>query len=228
MRKIIITQDIKALLDREESFLDRADVRIFPVVSNEKALDIHKAEKADIIIASLEANVLSGEQLCSTIRQSKELSNVSLIIIHSGDPSDIQRISACRANAFIEKSSDPTVLLAKTRQLMSIQVRETFRTPICIRVNCDSRRAPSMGYSENISVTGMLLDSEKTLSKGEIISCWFVLPDSTNVTTEAEVVRISARASEHDTNRYGIRFINLADVFRTAIADYVKKRHFRP
>lgn len=90
---------------------------------NEEALDIHRAEKADLIIAELDARVMSGELLCSTIRESEELCRAFLIIMHSGGASDIARTSACRANAFAEKNADPAILLAKARQLMSIPVR---------------------------------------------------------------------------------------------------------
>jgi len=224
MQKIIITQDIKALLDREDNFLKRADIRIFPVVSNEEALDIHRSEKADVIIADLDSQVLSGELFCSTIRDNEELCRVSLIIMHSGSTSEIRRVSGCRANAILEKSNDPAIIIEKTRQLMSIPGRKAYRAPIGIMVNCDNMRHPDLGYSENISVTGMLFDSEKSFSKSEIITCWFVLPDSTHIRTLAEIVRISNKVTEHDTNQYGIRFLGLDQAFRTAISDYVIKK----
>ena len=228
MQKIIITQDIKALLDREDNFLRRADLKIFPVASNEEALDLHRSEKADVIIAELDSQALSGELFCSAIRDNEELCRVSLIIMHSGATSEIQRVSGCRANAFMEKSTAPAIIIEKARQLMSIPGREAYRAPIGIMVNCDNMRQPALGYSENISVTGMLFDSEKSFSKGEIISCWFVLPDSTHVKTVAEIVRISNRVTEHDTNQYGISFLRLDPAFRTAISDYVRKRQRRP
>ncbi len=227
MKKIIIAEDVLSLFESKESFLKRADVRIFPAVSNEEALDIHRAEKADLIIADLDSRGMSGELLCSTIRKSEELCRASMIMMHSGSTAERGRISACRANAFIERSADPSILLAKARQLMSIPARETYRAPIGIRVEC-GRIKPSLGYSENISITGMLVDAEKSLLKGEVIWCWFVLPDSTHVRTDAEIVRSAVRATEHDTNQYGIRFLDLAVEFRTAIDAYVGKSHQRP
>src|SRR5574340_71590 len=194
MQKIIITRDIKALLEKEDHFLNRADVRIIPAASNEEALDLHKAEKADVIIADLDGRDLNGELFCSAIRQNEELCRVSLIITHSGSAPD-HRIAACRANAFIEKSAHPSALIEKARQLMNIPVRESYRSPIGITVNCDNRRDVALGYSENISVTGMLIDTEKIFSKGEILLCSFVLPESTHVRTEAEIVRASTRAT---------------------------------
>ena len=224
MKKIIITQDIKTLIDREGNFLNRADFRIFPVVSNEEALEIHRSEKADIIIADLDSQALSGELFCSTIRDNEELCRVSLIIMHSGAASEIQRASRCRANAFLEKLTDPAILIEKACKLMSIPAREAYRSPIGIMVNCDNTRHPALGYAENISVTGMLFDSEKSFSIGETISCWFVLPDSTHVSTVAEIVRINNKVTEHDTNQYGIRFLGLNPAFRAAISDYVRKK----
>lgn len=228
MRKIIITQDINSLLDQGENFFNRSEVRIFPAVSNEEALDIHRAEKADVIIASLDAHALSGEQLCSAIRESRELCRVSLIILHSGESSHIQRLTSCRANAFIERSADPALIIETARQLISVPVRESYRTAIGITVNCGSGRETTVGFAENISVTGMLFDSEAIFSKGEILFCWFVLPDSTHIRTSAEVVRISDKVTEHDSNRYGIRFIDLDPAYRAAIDEYVRKKQQRP
>lgn len=228
MKKIIIPQDIKALIDREDNFLNRAEFRIFPVGSNEEALDIHRSEQADVIIADLDSQVLSGERFCSTIRNNEKLCKVSLIIMHSGAASEIQRVSMCRANAFIEKLADPAIIIEKTRQLMDIPGREAYRSPIGITVHCDNTWHPALGYAENISVTGMLFDSEKSFSKGEIISCWFVLPDSTHIRTTAEIVRVNNSVTEHDTNQYGIRFLDLDPAFRAAISDYIRKKQRRP
>src|SRR5512135_1327712 len=124
-RKIITTQNIETFLDSGETFLNRSDIRIFRVGSNEEALAIHRTEKADLIIANLDANIMRGELLCATIRESQGLHRVSLIIIHSGAASDVLRISHCSANAFIEQSAEPAVLLETVHQLINIPVRET-------------------------------------------------------------------------------------------------------
>jgi CheY-like chemotaxis protein len=224
IKKIITTQNIKSLPDKKESFLDRADIIIFPVSSNKEVLEIHRLERADLIIANLDEDAINGKQLCSAIREDKELRNVSLIITHSKGTNDIPEMSGCRANALIDISADPSILLSKAHQLLNIPVRETFRAPIFVKVKQDSKMDPSLGYSENISITGMLFDSEKTIVKGEIILCKFVLPDSIHIRTEAEVVRYSDKGVENATNQYGIRFIDLTDRFRTAIENYIRKK----
>lgn len=224
IRKIITAHEIKAQLDNNKSFLDRADIKIIPVSSNKEALEIHRIEKADLIIANLDESILNGELLCSAIREDKELCKVSLIITHSKSTRDIPEISRCRANAFIERSADPAILLSKAHQLLNVPVRETFRAPIFVKVRQDSKMDPSLGYSENISITGMLFDSEKKIIKGEIILCKFVLPDSMHIRTEAEIVRFCDKGMENATNQYGIRFLELPEKFRKAIEAYIRKK----
>ena len=101
MKKIIIAEDIKAILEKEQSFLNRADIRTLTVSANEQALALHRAETADLIIVNLDSPQMSGEMLCSLIRDDKELCKVSIIIICSNTESDAKRCSLCRANAFI-------------------------------------------------------------------------------------------------------------------------------
>jgi len=228
MGKIIVTRAVKALLDQGGNFLNREDIKIFPAVSNGEVLEIQKAERADVIIADLDDPVLSGELLCQAIRENSELCRVSMIVMHSGSTSDIQRIPGCRANAFVERSADPASVIEKVRRLMHIPVRESFRVPIGTEVECGNNRIMSIGYSENISATGMLFDSETKFLKGEIFSCWFLLPDSTHIRTDAEIVRVCVRATEHDPHRYGIRFTNLAPEFRAAIEKYIKNKKSKP
>lgn len=224
IKKIITIQDIKSMPDKKDSFLNRADIIVLPASSNKEALEIHRIEKADLIIADFDENKLNGEVLCSLIRDDKELRHVSLIIIHSKDKLDDTEISRCRANAFINISAEPALLLSKAYQLLDISVRKTFRAPIFVKVKDNSKTDPSLGYSENISISGMLFDSEKIISKGDVILCNFVLPDSMHIRTEAEVVRFFDQGIENATNQYGIRFIELSDECRNAIEAYVRKQ----
>lgn len=222
--KIITTQNIQALTDMKDSFLNRADIMIFPASFNKEALKIHRIEKADLIISDLDESIMSGELLCSLIREDKDLRKVSLIMMHSRDTTDITEFFKCRANAFINISDDPAILFLKAHQLLNIPVRETFRAPIFVKVNQDTKADLSLGYSENISITGMLFDSEKTICKGNVILCNFVLPESVLIRTQAEVVRFTDKGVENATNQYGIRFIDLSDRFKTAIENYIRKK----
>lgn len=223
MKRVIIAEDIKAILEKEQSFLNRADIRTFTVSANEQALALHRAEKADLIIVNLDSPQMSGEMLCSLIRDDKELCKVSIIIACSNTESDAKRCLQCRANAFITSPPNNAILLQEMHQLLYVAPRKSLRVPLSIKIHVISKGTPFMAYAENISVSGMLLHSEALLFGGDTITCSFYLPDSTHITINAEVIRVLEKETEHDTNYYGVRFIDLRIDFSSAIEAFVEK-----
>jgi CheY-like chemotaxis protein len=225
MKRVIIAEDVKPILEREQNFLSRADIKTFTVSSSEQALALHRAEKADLIIVNLDSPAMGGEMLCSLIREDKELCKVSIIIIGSDTKSDAKQFLQCRANVSLTKPVDSSILLEAMHQLLHIAPRKSLRVPLSIQIHIVSKGTPSIAYSENISLSGMLLYSEALLFKGDTITCRFYLPDSTHVTANAEVIRILDKETEHDTNYYGIKFINLNTFCISAIDAFVKKEY---
>jgi CheY-like chemotaxis protein len=227
MKKVIIAEDIKSILEKDLSFLNRADIRTFTVSANEPALALHRAEKADLIIVNLDSPEMSGEMLCSLIRDDKELCKVSIIIVSSNTDSDAKRCLQCRANAFITSPPDNPIFLQKIHQLLYVAPRKSLRVPLSIKIHVVTKGTPFIAYAENISISGMLLHSEALLFEGDTITCSFYLPDSTHITINAEVVRFLKKVTEHDTNCYGVKFIDLSIDFSSAIGAFVenKSRH---
>lgn len=224
MKKVILAEDIKALLERERSFLNRSDIAIFTASSNEQALSIHRAEKADLIIANLDMPGMSGETLSSLIREDNELCGVSLMIVCANTESELKRCLQCRANAFVTAPINNAVLLQEAHHLLHVAPRKSFRVPLSIKVLGTSKDANFTAFGENISVSGMLLHCETLLSEGDTVTCSFYLPDSKHITSDAEVVRILEKVTEHDANCYGVRFIDLSKDFSSAIETFVEKK----
>jgi len=142
MKKVIIAKDIWAVLYKEQSFLNRSDIRIFTATTNEKALAIRKNEKADLIIAKLDTPKMSGEILCSLIRENEELRNVSVIIVCSENEADLERCEQCRANVFISSPINNAILLQEAHQLLHIAPRMSLRVPINIKLNGTKKKNP--------------------------------------------------------------------------------------
>ncbi len=222
MKKIIIAQDIKESIEKDQSFLDRSDIRIFTATTNEETLTFHKAEKADLIIANLDTPKMTGEVLSSLIRNDPALRNVSIIIVCSESEAHAKRCLHCRANAFITSPIDSTILLKEIHQLINIAPRKSLRVPLSIRINGTSKGKPFTAYTENISVSGMLFHSNTILFEGDTIICNFYLPDSTHITTNAQIIRVLAKETEYDTNGYGITFMNINTQCKAAIQQFVE------
>ena len=80
MKKLLIVGNIQQFMATEKNILNRADIKIFTAQSGEKALEIHRTERVDLIITELDMPGISGDKLCSLIRKDEELKHVSIII----------------------------------------------------------------------------------------------------------------------------------------------------
>lgn len=223
MKKILIPADIKKLIKKQKSFLDRAHLKIFAVTSNEEALDIHCSEKVNLIVTKFDMPGMSSEMFCSIIREDRKLQDVSIILICNNSKADIERSSGCKANAIVTMPMDRAIFLEKAHQLLNISRRESCRIPVSIRINGRHKNRPFLCHLENISSSGMLFETDSNLARGDIMRCSFFLPDSKHITVEGEIVRVDKKEVEFDTNRYGIRFINMTGECRSAIEIFVEE-----
>ena len=215
MKEVIIAEDVHALLQKEQSFLGRADVRIRTADSNSRALELHRAEQADLIVAHLDAGELSGEALCGQIRDDAVLRSVSILLVCGTDESEIARCMSCNANAYVSLPVPPAVLLQEAHRLLHIAPRKTCRVPVKIRVAGKVRGRRFTGAVENISTAGMLFRSSDVLLEGDSVQCSFSLSGSRQVTVPGEVVRVlSGGGAEFG---YGVSFADISTEAVSAI-----------
>ena len=151
MKKVIIAEDLKAGIEGDRSFFNRSDIITIWASSNAEILDRHKTEKADLIITGLDMPGMSGEDLCSLIRNDDTLRSVSIIIVCSETATNLQRCTQCGANAFITSPVNTAVLLQEAHQLLHVTQRKTCRMPLKVRVEGTATGKPFIGTIENIS-----------------------------------------------------------------------------
>jgi len=222
VKKILIVADLQTLIEKEKGILNRSDFKFFTATSSVEALNIHKVEKVDLIITNLDMPVISGDKLCSIIRKDEKLKKVSIIIVCGRSNSDIDRCTKCNANSYITRPVKPSLLLEKVSQLLDIPVRQSYRVLLKVKVDGKYKNEPFFCYSRNISRSGILLETERVLSKGDPIYCSFFLPDSKNITASGEVVRVSKSGT--GTYMYGVKFSNLDPTSGSDIEAFIRNR----
>jgi DNA-binding response OmpR family regulator len=227
IKKILIANDIKSVIEKNESFFNRENIKILASSSNEEALSIHKIEKVDLIITRLDTPQMDGETLCSLVRNDRKLQRVSIIMVCSSSKFYIGRQSQCRANAFMHEPLNLSILFEKAHQLLNIAQRESLRAPVVIKVHGKYKGEPFLCISENISASGMLFHTERIIDRGDNIICSFFLPNSAHILTEAEIVRVIEKKAEFDTYHYGIKFSDLNSNDKSAIEMYTKEKLLR-
>ncbi len=200
--------------------LDREDFRIFTAKSGPEALEIHRANKMDLILTDLNIPDMPGDELAMEIRRDPGMKRVSIIMITSLRRADLERCAGCGANDYITRPIDSRKLLHKAARLIDVQERRDLRVLIKARVIGSFGREPFFGTTCNVSASGLLLETDKTLARGDEISSSFFLPDTERVTARGVVVRV---ARQEKIYHYGIKFQDLPEQDKKMIEDYISR-----
>lgn len=227
MKKLLLAPDIITLLVQQQSFLSRSDLQVFTAETNEEALDIHREEKVNLIINHFTAQGMSSERFCSVVREDKDLSRVSVIIICAKIRADIEASERCKANAIVTRPVNGALLLEKAQQLLDISSRASFRILLNVSVDGTIGNTSFFCRSENISASGLLIETDQALAKGDRIACSFFLPGGTRIQTTAEVMRNIRQTYGSGPHQYGLKFTRLTPEAKRALADFVETKSQR-
>ena len=104
-------------------------------------------------------------------------------------------------------------------QFLTVQLVRSRRVSLRVKVISQKDAIEFYCISHNISLTGMLIETEFSLELGGIILCQFSIPGSIDVETEGEIVR-TARTID-GAHQYGIHFTTLNRRFRHEIDLYI-------
>ena len=221
MKKIIITENLKRILEEGEHFLTRAGFMFLTAKTGEEVLTLHRLEKADLILVELHIPIISGDILCERIRQDEFLKDVSILIVHSAKEPDRQRCESCGANAVLEKPINAEILFKEVSKLLHIPKRESMRVLMKVTVKGTADQKSFFSLSQNISSSGLLIETDSLLSKGDEITCSFFIK-SFQVTARGKIVRVFKK--EQNRYQYGIQFQDLDPLSKFKIEEFVRKR----
>ncbi|UCG78399.1 MAG: response regulator [Nitrospirota bacterium] len=222
MRKILIVDPLKSSLEKKVTSLTKQGLQVSGVESAQEALELIRKDPVDVIISELDMPGMNGDELCSSLRKRPELKNISVILTGFESQSAKDRSNTCGANAYLSKPLSPKDLSSQVNDLLNIHGRESYRVLMKVTVKSKIRKESFFCTSHNLSVSGVLLETEKVLEPGVDIECAFFLR-SVNISVNGEVVREEKKSQ--DVRLYGIKFIDLSQDNRNLIEDFVRSRN---
>ncbi|MGC2062068.1 MAG: PilZ domain-containing protein [Thermodesulfovibrionales bacterium] len=221
MKKMLVVDNLSAVTEWSAGLMNRSELTVLTASSADEALEMHRAEKVDLVLIDLQVSGMSPEAFCAAVRQDETTRATSILIACRNISAEIDRALHCKANDYITKPIDVNILAQKAGRLLNIAQRKNCRVLLRISVDGKTTDAPFFCTSQNISATGMLIKTEKLLEKEEPISCAFYLPGSERIVAEAVVIWALREAD--GTWQYGIHFSNLSPVYCTAIETFISR-----
>lgn len=219
VKKLLVVGSSPSFLERIKSLLSKDNLIIFTAISSDEALEVHRDERVNLIISMLDMPVMGGDTLCSIIRQTDELRNVSFILVCNNDPEELDRASRCGANACVTRPLNPEVLLDTAARLLSVPPRKDYRAVLKGEVHGRKEGLYFTGITHNVCVSGIMFESDKELNEKDVITNIFVVSGSLKIVAEGKVVRSVRRGDGKFT--YGVQFSNIDSEYQKAIEKYV-------
>jgi DNA-binding response OmpR family regulator len=222
MKKIIIDRTIKHAIGSHDTILQRSNITTYEARTSEEILNLHGVHKADIIIMDADLPLMGGVELCTRVRNEAGLKDVSIILICEGSEPSLARCRDARANVVFPKPLDPAQLSWKVSELLLAPQRQDMRTLLHVSVEAQGKDSTFLGVSQNISISGMLIETDRVLKQGDRVTCTFQI-GSREIVAEAEIKRL-IKLSSAGKFHYGVRFVNLNMKFIILIEQFIKGR----
>jgi DNA-binding response OmpR family regulator len=219
MHKIILVNASRYFVAEGKSLLDRRDFQVFLAPTGSQALELHRREKVNLIVADLDMPEMAGDTLCSRLREDAELCAVSFILVCRNSPAELARAANCGANICLHKPFTAETLCEHVEKLLTISVRRGYRVLLRARVQGAKDDAVFFCTSQNISGTGMLIETDRSLLPGDQLTCSFFLPGAEQITAAGKVVRTETAAD--GKHHCGIIFTGLAAAHKRDIEEFI-------
>ncbi|MEW6713481.1 MAG: PilZ domain-containing protein [Nitrospirota bacterium] len=222
MKKLLITENIRSIIEKGESLLSRKDIKIFTALSGEELIEIHLIEDVDLIIAGIGFKTGGDDDVCpylKGIRNDDRYKKVSILTICESDKSAIEKSYACGANTFVTKPVDISALIIKIIKLINIAERVHLRVIVNVTVEAEVNGRSFYANSENISLTGMLFETDEVIENGANVICKFHLGKDI-ITANGNIVRAERRDSGQYF--YGVEFTELDPSTKAKIENFIK------
>jgi len=224
MKKVLIARPVADLIGKNKGFLHRSDVRASIAETNDDILSFCRTERPDLVISQLDLPGRDSLGLFESLRDGGLLRNTALIMVHAGRPGEAELAQQCGADAVLRMPVTAAQLLKHAQLLLDIPLREPYRVLLSVKVEGKTDEKAFFCRSENISVTGLLLETERPLALKDRIECSFFLPGSRQLVVRGEIIRKVGSSGPTDASLYGVQFIALAPEIRAAIESFVEKK----
>lgn len=220
-KRVLLVNSTRHFFAEGKSLLDRQDFHVVQAPTADLALRLHRHEPVNLIVSDLDLPEMGGDLLCSRIRESADSRDVAIILICHNTPEEKARAARSSANACLFKPFPAQLLLDEVEKLLAVSVRKGYRVLLRARIQGAQDEAVFFCTSRDISSTGLLIESDRTLLNGDRLNCSFYLPGAEQVTANGEVVRKVAAANGKIA--YGVRFVGVSAEHQRAIDSFISQ-----
>ncbi len=216
-KSVILVGNCAALPGDGEAWPETIEVRRAATAT--EGLLLQRTACADVIAVDLDLPDGPAEQFCRFVRAEATVRRVSLLVLCGPEEASRRRAADCGANAHIVRPANARSLAAEIQRQLAVPQRARYRVLAQVTVGQSDEAYSFFCTSENVSATGILVETQETLHLGQTLDCSFFLPGRLKVATRGKVVR---EASTAGGRQFGIQFLDLPHYEAEALGSFVQ------
>lgn len=217
MKKILLVEGPHPIDGLSSALFRRRECVLLVASSGSEALEVAAADHPDLVMYDARLPDFTPEDFVRTLQGAHE--DVPVIVV--ADIALVLRETAMLrsgASAVLYHPLDQVALNTKVCELVGISMRRHVRTFVKMKVDATIGARTLFATISNVSLGGVLVDSEQPMKIGDIIKLSFFLPgDDVPITVISKVVRTVG--SEEQS--FGCQFLDLSDSCRHRIHEFV-------
>jgi DNA-binding response OmpR family regulator len=218
MKKILLVEGAMPLEGLSGSLFRRRECVLEVASSAAEALQASETSRPDLVLYDSRVRDMAPTEFVTAMRSLAGPPIPIIAFVDSGDERGRSALTKAGASAVDERPADEIALNARMCELLGISLRRHLRTFVKIKVDATYGGTTHFATISNISLGGVLVDSEKPIAMGEIIKLSFFLPgDDVPITVIGKVVR----QANPDLHAYGCEFLDLSDQQLQRIHEFV-------
>jgi CheY-like chemotaxis protein len=228
MPKILLVDDMRAFLNLEVSFLQRADCRILTAKDGLEALKKARTEKPDIVLLDIEMPQMNGIECCRILKQDAATKKIPVVIITSTDRKAEAERAGC--DDFVKKPITEEQFLQEIKKFIDIRERKEERVAIGLSVLAEINNRKVETYARDISTSGISLLFQDSVKENSVmgLEIFPLQAGGKPIQVQARVVRkISEVIQGEAIKGIGLNFENLQAEDRARIRKLIQSARTR-
>ena len=216
MKKILLVEGSFPIDGISGSLFRRRECVLQVASSGAEALGVAETDPPDLVLHDARLTDFSPVDFVRALHSGKPGLPVIVVV---GPEQEIHEGSILKAGAaaVLVQPLDEIAVNALMCDLLGISLRRHVRTFVKMKVDATLGAQTQFATISNISLGGVLVDSERAMHVGDIVKLSFFLPgDDVAITVITKVVRTEGQAPS-----YGCQFLDLSDPARLRIHDFV-------
>lgn len=199
---VLLFADDPQFFERRDTWFNRRGVDAFGAMNASEVALIAGARNVHLLLSKGAPSGMSLEALRTILPVP-----TPLIILNSGPPDELASYIGADDVYLLEEPFQDRVM-DLTAKLLTVPTRHYLRILVQLKAT-ETGRGGTFGFSNNLSASGMLLETRAELEIGNILELSFLLPGARQMTeARAKVVREAGKS--RSGSKYGVQFQGLS------------------